>query len=192
MANLIGNTLYSRNAFFWKGKMAERTSIVLKALKTNKLLGDSILVFLTAFLFYVVLTSDCMPINGDTAAYNQQIDDLDLSERTVHWGHMAIGIVWSRLLPLSTDWSMNILGSIFGAIGVTAAFLITYKITKDKISSLAAAAILLVAKTYWQSSVFSEAHLTQTALTWLSFTIWIYNKGDILAGICFLFAVIIR
>lgn len=150
------------------------------------------IIFIISLVIFVSFTTNCLPINGDAAAYNQQIEEFDLSQRTVHWGFIAVGMFFTSIVPVSVDLSMNILAVILGAIGTSATFLICHKLTNDKISSYLSVVILILSNTFFENSVFINIYHAQTIFILLSVSIWIYKKSDIAASVMILIAQLIN
>ncbi len=153
-----------------------------------KIISHSFLLFTLSLLLFLTFVSDCLPINGDSAAYNQQIEDMNLHERTVHWGYIAVGILFTRMMPLPIDLSMNILAALLSAVGISATFLICYKLTEDVLASYFSAGILLSSKTFFENSVFTDVYQAQTVFILLAILFWLYQKSDLLTAVFFLVA----
>ncbi len=153
-----------------------------------KIVFHSLVLATASFALFLSFVSNCLPINGDSAAYNQQIEDMNLHERTVHWGYIAVGILFTRMLPFPIDLSMNILAALLGAVGVSLTFLICYKLTNDVLAGYFSAAILLSSKTFFENSVFTDVYQAQTVFIMLALVFWLYQKSDILAAMFFLVA----
>lgn len=157
-----------------------------------KLQIDAGIIFIASLTIFLSLTTNCLPINGDATAYNQQVEELDLSQRTVHWGFMAVGILFTSIIPFPVDLSMNILAAILGAVGTSATFLICYKLTNDKTSSYLSSVILISSSTFFENSIFINIYHAQTIFILLSVTLWIYKKNDIVAFMMILIAQLIN
>jgi len=157
--------------------------------KLNQALGDSILPLILGLLnlvFFLPFISDAL-VNGDSAVYNEQIDTLNLSIRTVHWGYYVIGIAFSRLSPFITDLDMNLMSALFGSLGIVFVFLITLKLTGNRMASLVAALILLSSEIWVINSIFAEVYIVQASLILLSYLLWLSHK-ETWAGFAFLWA----
>lgn len=153
-----------------------------------KIIFHSTILFVLSVTLFLSFVSNCLPINGDAAAYNQQIEDINLSERTVHWGFIAVGILFTRMLPFPVDLSMNVFAALLGAIGISATFLICYKLTNDVLASYFSAAIPLSSKTFFGNSIFTDIYQAQTVFILLAVLFWLYQKNDLLVVLFFLVA----
>lgn len=153
-----------------------------------KIISHSFLLLSLSLLLFLTFVSNCLPINGDSAAYNQQIEDINLHERTVHWGYITVGILFTRMLPFPIDLSMNILATLLGATGISATFLICYKLTEDVLASYFSAALLLSSKTFFENSIFTDVYQAQTVFIMLALVFWLYQKSDLLSAMFYLVA----
>ncbi len=148
----------------------------------------TLLVFALSAALFVAFTADCLPIDGDSAAYIQQIEDGNLGERTTHWGFVACGIVFTRMTPLSVGLSMNVFASALGAIGIAATFLIGCKLAQDVRAGYLSAALLFSSGTFFGNSVFTNVYQAQAVFILLALLFWLYQKSDVLAALFFLLA----
>ena len=145
------------------------------------------ILFFLSILTFLLTTSDVIPYEyGDPVTYYQQVDDINLSERTTHWGYIFLGILFNSLSPFSTDFSMNLLSVFCGAIGIICLYTINLKYTKCKLSSFFSALVIATSSNYWLHSSYGNVYQIQTILIWSAFAIWIHGKSDYFSG--FLFA----
>lgn len=74
---------------------------------------------------------------------------------------------------------LNALSAIFGALSVTALFLLVYKVTKNYLASLTASLLLAISHLFWLFSIFTEVYTLSIFLNILSillFIIWIGER----------------
>ena len=157
----------------------------LESLKTNTkkdvLIG--ILIFAAAFGAYAGFSTEAL-INGDAALYVQQIRDLNFTSRAVHMGYFMLGAVFTRIIPFSQDHAANLTNCLMVALSVMLVYLITVKLTHRYISSVIAAALLLVNYLFMENSVYAEVYTPQVCFLLLAILLWLLNHS-ILAGVAF-------
>lgn len=156
-------------------------------LKNPKIVA--LLLFLVSFIFYVVQVS-IVERDGDCAVFITQIENSLLDVRTPHFGFFALGILLSKFSPFPTDLSLNIMSSVFGALGVAMVYLIVLKLTKNHASALVSASILAASGLYWLYSLYADVRITQTFFIILTYLLWV-SKREYLSGLAFLWAMLV-
>lgn len=181
--------LCSHSFVFINSGLEEMVSGISQVFEEHRCIPITFILGSLSLVFFLPFISDAL-VNGDIAVYNEQIDTLNLSIRTVHWGYYVIGIIFSRLLPFSTDLDMNLMSAIFGALGIVFVFLITLKLTGNRMASFVAALILLSSEIWMINSIFAEVYIVQASLILLSYLLWVSHKGT-WAGFAFLWALLV-
>ena len=118
------------------------------------------LVFLISFVLFALSSPGALP-NGDAALYLQQILSLDVSQRTTHIGYYLIGIPFIHFLPFASDYSLNLMSCLCGALCASLLFLITLFITRSRLISLVACFILVTTNVFAHNAVFAEVYVPQ-------------------------------
>lgn len=133
------------------------------------------LLFLISFLLFALLCPQALS-NGDAALYAQQIRDLDFAHRTVHLGYYLIGIPFIHLLPLPADYALNLINCFYGALCVSALFLITVLITKSIQASFIACLLLITNHLFASNAVCAEVYVPQLFFFLLLIALLLVNK----------------
>jgi len=151
---------------------------------------------IAVFLLFIALFAAHLPLvrpllqNGDAAVYNQQIDDRDLSHRTTHVGYIALGIVFNRLLPFSTDLNMNLMLLIIGVLGLAAVYALTQRLSGSRIAALAVVPLALGLPSQVRGMLLSEVDCVSVAFVALAFAC--FQRGATLAaGLLFGYSVLV-
>ncbi len=118
------------------------------------------LVFLISFVLFALSSPGALP-NGDAALYLQQILSLDVSQRTTHIGYYLIGIPFIHFLPFASDYSLNLMSCLCGALCASLLFAITLCITRSRLISLLACFILVTTNVFAHNAVFAEVYVPQ-------------------------------
>lgn len=85
-------------------------------------------------------------------------------------------------IPLGTiAWRVNLMSAFFGALTISLLYLVTYKISKDRLISIATSLLLAFSATFWSQSVIAEVYTLNTFLIALLILIllkWQDNTKD--------------
>ncbi len=119
-----------------------------------------VLIFLISFVLFALSSPGALP-NGDAALYLQQILSLDVSQRTTHIGYYLIGIPFIHFLPFASDYSLNLMSCLCGALCASLLFAITVCITRSRFISLLACIILVTTNVFAHNAVFAEVYVPQ-------------------------------
>lgn len=141
------------------------------------------LFFLISFLLFAMICPRALS-NGDAALYAQQIRNLDFAHRTVHLGYYLMGIPFIHLLPLPADYALNLMSCLYGALCVSALFLITSLITKSRLASFIACVLSITGQLFASNAVFAEVYVPQLFFFLLSITLLLLNR-PVFAGISY-------
>ncbi|MCX7012077.1 MAG: hypothetical protein NTW86_05840 [Candidatus Sumerlaeota bacterium] len=99
--------------------------------------------------------------NADAALYAQQIEGLNINDRTIHIGYYLLGIPFTRISPFDVDFSLNLMNALFGALCVGLVPLIAYTLTGRLIPSIAASVALATHCLFVYHSAFAEVYVPQ-------------------------------
>jgi len=147
------------------------------------------LLFIALFAAHLPLLRPVLQ-NGDSAVYNQQIDDLDLTNRTTHVGYIALGIVFNRLLPFGTDLNMNLMLLSVGFVGVAAVYSTAKSLSESRIAAFSTVPLVLGLPSQIQGMLLSEVDCVSVALVALGFACFQRGLG-FSAGLLFGFSVLV-
>ena len=148
-----------------------------------------VLCFVALFLAYANLLQPVLQ-NGDSAVYNQQIDDRNLSERTSHIGYFALGIVFNALLPFGTELNMNIMVLSVGFLGLAAVYLTAKLLGQSRWAALTPVVVALGLPSQVEGMLLSEVDVLSVAFVAMAFAC--YLRGAAMpAGALFGFAVLV-
>jgi len=146
-------------------------------------------VFVCTIAISAVPVSDVL-WTGDSAVYNEQIESLNLRGRTGHIGYYILGILGTRLSPLSTDHTMNLLVSLFAGITTALTFSLILNLTSVKSAAFVGAFALAFSPMFWQHAAFSHYLMPQTLFILAAYYSW-YRHKPLLAAVLFLMALLI-
>lgn len=173
----------------WAENFRTRLAARLTALSTAPVRSGAVLLFLVLFVAHLSLLRPLLQ-NGDSAVYNQQIDDLDLSHRSTHVGYFALGIVFNHLLPFGTDSNMNLMALIVGFLGLAAVYATTKRFSDSRLAASAAVLLALGLVTQVRGMLLSEVDGVSVALVAMAFAC--FERGAALpAGLLFGFSVLV-
>jgi len=122
--------------------------------------------------------------NGDAAVYAQQIEAGSFGKRTVHIGYYALGVLFTRMVPLDPDYALNILNALLGAFSAGIVLLIAYTITGRAVATFVAPIILVTCPVFVKESCGAEVYIPQLCLFLLSVLLVLWNR-PIGAGVLF-------
>ena len=122
--------------------------------------------------------------NGDSAVYNEQVDQRDLGNRTTHFGYILLGVIARALLPGTTDLVMNLMTLVLGLTGLVAIYFVSYKLTESRLASSFAALAVLCIPSYFRGSVVSEVDVPLAALICCTYGLATYGK-PVAAGLVY-------
>ena len=147
-------------------------------------------------LFFLALFAAHLPLlrpvlqNGDSAVYNQQIDDRDLTNRTTHVGYIALGIVFNRLLPFSTDLNMNVMVLLVGVLGLAGVYSIAKAWSESRLAALSTVPLALGLPSQVEGMLLSEVDCVSVAFVALAFAC--FQRGAAFpAGLLFGFSLLV-
>ena len=148
-------------------------------------------VFATGFVTFFILSWFLIyfPANGDTYMYASSL--LTFKGSIIHSGYIIIGAIPHYVLkafnvtPLETLVYISI---ISGSISTSAIFLLTYRLTKDRVLSALASVILLFSGAFWYFSIHGEVYIPQLAFVLLSTVSLLYGRF-LLSSALFLIAI---
>jgi hypothetical protein len=148
------------------------------------------LALLALLATYLLASVEPVLQNGDSAVYNQQVDELDLGVRTTHIGYMALGVAARALMPGLTDAVMNAMTVLVACLGLCAVYLSALRLSGSTAASLLAAAALLAIPAYVRGALLSEVDVPLAAFASVSFAAALHGRVA-LAGAAFGFAMLI-
>ena len=136
-----------------------------------------------SFVFFASLAPDAFT-NGDDAVYAQQIRSFDFSQRTTHLGYYLIASPLALFAPDFSDYSLNLMNALFGALTAGTIFLLTLAFS-DSLSAANCAALFLVTNyVFVYNCVFAEIYISQTFFLVLALLFWSYGRA-IAGGLAF-------
>ena len=162
----------------------------LSAASTGR--AASVGVFLFFVLLFVVHASLLRPLlqNGDSAVYNQQIDDHDLSHRSTHVGYFALGMLFNELLPFSTDLNMNVMLLVVGFLGLAALYFTAKLWSRSRLVALTSVVLALGLPSQVRGMLLSEVDGVSVAFVAMAFACFVRGATWI-AGLLFGFSVLV-
>ncbi|HKO47124.1 MAG TPA: glycosyltransferase family 87 protein [Polyangiaceae bacterium] len=148
------------------------------------------------FLFFLALFaahgSLLQPLlqNGDSAVYNQQIDDHDLSHRSTHVGYFALGMLFNALLPFGTDLNMNVMLLVVGFLGLVALYFTAKLASNSRLVGLASVVLALSLPSQVRGMLLSEVDGVSVAFVAMAFACFV-RGASLVAGLLFGFSVLV-
>jgi len=127
---------------------------------------------------------------GDSAVYNEQIENLNLGGRTGHIGYFILGILATKISPWSTDFTMNLFASLCAAITTALTFGLILDLTSKRSAAFVGAFALAFSPMFWQHAALSHYLMPQTLFILAAYYSW-YRSKPFLAGALFLMALLI-
>ncbi len=128
--------------------------------------------------------------NGDDAVYAQQIKSFDFSHRTTHLGYYLLASPLALLAPDFSDYSLNALSALFGALTIAAVALLTQAISGSPAAAAGSGIFLLTNYVFVHNCIFAEVYISQTFFLVLSVCFWLYQR-PIAGGLAFGFSTLI-
>jgi hypothetical protein len=154
--------------------------------KTSFICGG---LFLISFVLFAFLSPNAL-INGDAALYEQQIAHFDFSHRTIHLGYYLLGIPFIHLLPLPSDYALNLMSCFFGALSIALIFTIAFTVSQNILVAFVSSTLLLTNYLFLSNAVYAEVYVPQLCFFLLSLQLVLSQKA-IFAGMAFAFAFLI-
>ncbi|MEI9937640.1 MAG: hypothetical protein WDO69_10515 [Pseudomonadota bacterium] len=128
--------------------------------------------------------------NGDSAAYNTQIDALDLASRSTHVGYLGLGIVFNKLLPFGTDLNMNVMVLAIGVVGLIGVYAVARRLSGSRWAAVFSVLLALVLPSELRGSLLSEVDVVSVSLIALSYA-WFLAEVPLVAGAVFGLSVLV-
>ena len=122
--------------------------------------------------------------NADSAVYSQIIINHDFNSISIHLGYYFLGLVFSSILPLSIDYSLNIMNCFFGALSVVLIYYIGITISGKNIVGVISSLFLATNFVFVFNSIYAEVYISQTFFLLLAIQLWLLNK-PIFTGMTF-------
>jgi len=169
--------------------LAEHFRARLRSLSTAPVRSGAVLLFLALFVAHLCLLSPLLQ-NGDSAVYNQQVDEFDLSHRTTHVGYFALGIVFNALLPFGTDWNMNLMVLVVGFLGLVAVYSTTKLFSESRLAASAAVLLVFGLSSQVRGMLLSEVDGVSVAFVAMAFACF-QRDAAFFAGLLFGFSVLV-
>jgi len=129
-------------------------------------------------------------LNGDAPVYADRIDNLALSHTTVHIGYYLVGIVFTRMVPVSTPLALNLLGVVCGALSAGVVSSIAYTITRKTSASIVASAALLCLPVFALNALFAEIYVVQLVFFLAAVQFTLLGR-PVAAGLSFALAILV-
>jgi len=145
--------------------------------------------FLIGFILFANLTPDALA-NGDAAVYAQQIENLDLSKRSVHIGYFLAGIAFTSLVPGPDDYVLNLMNGFFGAGTMSLIYLLTFSITRRHLLATVSTVLLTANYIFVSNTLYAEVYGPQTFFVVLAVLLWLL-KRPVLTGLSLVLAIMI-
>ena len=130
--------------------------------------------------------------NGDSAAYNEQVQHFALSRHTTHFGYLLLGLLTRPALwsGVGIDTAMNWMTLIVGALGACGVFVAARAYASSAAAGLFALLSVLAIPAYLEGMLLSEVDVPLAAFTALSAAAWATQRFA-LAGALYGFAMLI-
>lgn len=174
----------------WLGKLRARLGAPVAALASERAARIAVLMlFLALFAAHLPLLRPLLQ-NGDSAVYNQQIDDRDLSHRSTHLGYFALGVVFNALLPFGTDLNMNVMVLVVGFLGLCAVYSTARLFGASRVAASAAVLLAFGLPSQVRGMLLSEVDVVSVAFVALAFACF-QRDAALIAGALFGFAVLV-
>ncbi len=161
---------------------AAATSARGHRLSRSAALGCALAVVLSFTVFALLAPSGFF--NGDAAVYAEQILSSNLQIRTIHIGYYAMGIVFTRLLPLDTPLALNLMAALLGALSTGLVASVAYTISGRLSAAITSAAALMCMHVFVNNSVFAEIYIAQLFFFLLCVQFCLWDRPAI-AGLSF-------
>ncbi len=149
----------------------------------------TLLAFAASFAVFASLAPNAFS-NGDDAVYAHQIQSFDLSHRTTHLGYYLLASPLAFLAPAFSDYSLNALSALFGALTITAVALLTRAISGSPAAAVCSGIFLMTNYVFVYNGVFAEVYVSQTFFLVLAFVLLLYER-PIAGGFAFGFSTLI-
>jgi hypothetical protein len=168
---------------------AERLRARLTSLSTLPVRSGAVLLFLVLFVAHLSLLRPLLQ-NGDSAVYNQQIDELDLNHRSTHVGYFTLGIVFNKLLPFGTDLNMNLMVLSVGFLGLAAVYSTTKLFSDSRLAASASVVLAFGLFSQVRGMLLSEVDGVSVAFVAMAFACF-QRDAAWFAGLLFGFSVLV-
>ena len=145
--------------------------------------------FFISFALFAFLSPNAL-INGDAALYEQQIVHFDFSHRTIHLGYYLLGMPFIHLLPLPSDYALNLMNCFFGALSIALIFTIAFTISENLLVAFVASILQLTNHLFFYNAVYAEVYVPQLCFFLLSLQLVLLHKA-ISGGMVFALAFLI-
>lgn len=134
--------------------------------------------FLASFAVYVYTLAPGM-LRGDSGRFQYSMVTLHPPHAPGYPLYTLLGWLWLRLIPLGTlAYRANLLSALFGALTVSLICLITMRMTKRPLASLAGPLYLALSYVFWSQSVITEVYtLNAFFLVLLVYLLLLWEEG---------------
>ena len=178
------------NGSSWFGALRARIAGAPALIVRERVKRGAVLVFFAAlFVAHWPLLQPLLQ-NGDSAVYNRQIADRFLGERTTHMGYMALGMVFDRVLPFSTDLNMNLMLLVVGLLGLAAVYSSAKLLGGSRLAALATVPLALGLSAQVRGMLLSEVDVVSVSFVALSFACFLREKA-FFSGLLFGYSVLV-
>jgi hypothetical protein len=146
-------------------------------------------IFLISFALFAFLSPNAL-LNGDAALYEQQIAHLDFAQRTIHLGYFLLGSPFLHLLPLPSDYALNLMNCFFGALSIVVLYTIAFTVSQNLLVAFVSSILLLTNYLFVYNALYAEVYVPQLFFFLLSVQL-VLSQNVISAGIAFAVAFLI-
>ncbi len=174
------------SAVVQSGKIEEESSSIFNIsllFTSKKSLCFCGLIFLFSLTLFALISPDAL-VNGDAALYQHQIAQFDFSQRTAHLGYYLLGIPFIHLLPLPSDYALNLMNCFYGALSILLLFTIALTVSKNLLVAVVSSVLLSTNYLFIYNAVYAEVYMPQLFFFLLSFQLVLSQKA-LSAGIAF-------
>ncbi len=122
--------------------------------------------------------------NGDTAVYNEQIEQRLVTIRTTHIGYMLMGVAFDRVLPFGVERNVNLMNLAFAAAGALALVVLARSVGVSRGLARFAALMAFGVHAYLRGAVLGEVDVVACALVMLALAAWASGR-PVVAGLLY-------